>query len=278
MKTLSYSLLLFTFLFQACSTQEAQPPRQTYASQESPEPQPASEEKALKSNTLSSTDSSGFDSEFQEEDVDLIDPLSGYNRAMTTVNDKMYIYAFNPLSETYAAILPEPLRIGISNAIKNLQYPIRLSNNLLQGKFKNATDETERFLTNSTIGLLGFMDPATNLVHVPKHQEDFGQTLGFYGVGAGFHVVLPFFGPSNLRDIAGLTLDVYASPLVNIKGFENYKIPDNFGQSVAIATLYYVNKNSLELGQYESLKADALDLYPFLRDIYEQKRQVEIEE
>ena len=181
---------------------------------------------------------------------------------MTTVNDKMYIYAFNPLSETYAAILPEPLRIGISNAIKNLQYPIRLSNNLLQGKFKNAADETERFLTNSTIGLLGFMDPATNLVHVPEHKEDFGQTLGFYGVGAGFHVVLPFFGPSNLRDIAGLTLDVYASPLVNIKGFENYKIPDNFGQSVAIATLYYVNKNSLELGQYESLKADALDLYP----------------
>jgi len=122
------------------------------------------------------------------------------------------------------------------------------------------------------------MDPATNLVHVPEHKEDFGQTLGFYGVGAGFHIVLPFFGPSNVRDLAGLTVDAYTSPLVNVNKYESYKIPENTAQSVAIATLYYVNKNSLELGAYESLKKDAIELYPFLRDIYEEKRRVEIEE
>ncbi|NOR56756.1 MAG: VacJ family lipoprotein [Sulfurovum sp.] len=280
MKTLTYTLIPFLFIFQACGTQEAQPPKpdKTLQTNTSNNTETNLESNDLSNTPLTSTDANGFDDEFQEEHADLVDPLSGYNRAMTTVNDKMYIYGLNPLSKTYAAILPEPIRIGISNAIKNLQYPIRLSNNLLQGKFKNAADETERFLTNSTVGLLGFMDPATNLVHVPVHKEDFGQTLGFYGVGAGFHVVLPFFGPSNVRDIAGLTLDAYASPLVNIKGFESYKIPDNFGQSAAIATLYYVNKNSLELGQYESLKEDAIELYPFLRDIYEEKRQVEIDE
>ncbi|RLA58542.1 MAG: VacJ family lipoprotein, partial [Epsilonproteobacteria bacterium] len=135
-----------------------------------------------------------------------------------------------------------------------------------------------RFIINSTVGLLGLMDPAKEYMHIPAHNEDFGQTLGFYGVGPGFHIVLPFFGPSNVRDLTGITIDAYVSPLVNIRGLENYKIPDNFAQSAAIVAWYFVNKNSLESGQYESIKKDAIELYPFLRDIYEQKRVSEIEE
>ena len=285
MKKLSYSLLLSMFLLQACGTREVQPPipassaSQTTATEMKNEAHNQEDVNApLRESTNDSFVSNGFEDEFQEETVNLVDPLSGYNKFMTTANDKMFIYGLNPLSTTYAAIFPEPLRIGISNAFKNIQFPVRLANNLLQGKFHNAKDETERFLTNSTIGLLGFMDPATNLLHVPEHKEDFGQTLGFYGVGAGFHIVLPFFGPSNVRDLAGLTVDTYASPLVNVKGFEKYKIPDNATQSAGIIALYYVNKNSLELGVYESLKKDAIELYPFMRDIYEEKRRVEIEE
>ncbi len=220
-----------------------------------------------------------FEEEFEtQETSNDFDPLSGYNRAMTTFNDKMIIYALNPVSEAYATVIPQPLRIGLSNFIKNLNYPVRLANNLLQGKLQNVSDETERFIVNSTVGLAGIMDPAQTYMHIPEHKEDFGQTLGYYGVGSGFHIVLPFLGPSNLRDLAGVTLDAYVSPLVNVRGLENYKIPQNLEQSLGIVAIHMINRTSLNLGQYESIKKDAIELYPFLRDIYEQKRVSDINE
>lgn len=222
-----------------------------------------------------------FEEEFSEQETNTtIDPFSGYNRVMTSFNDVFITYLLNPVSEGYAAIIPEPLRIGVSNFITNIQFPIRFTNNFLQGKFKNSSDELARFILNTTVGLGGVMDPATNLMKmpIPLHDEDFGQTLGHYGVGSGFHVVLPFFGPSNIRDIVGLTADAYISPLVNARDLEDYKIPDNLEQSVGIITLQFINKTSLHLGEYESLKKDAIDLYPFLRDTYEQKRNSDIAE
>lgn len=224
-------------------------------------------------------DNDGFEEEFSTEKTEThSDPLSGYNRSMTNFNDKVYTYALNPVAEAYAYVIPQPLRIGLSNFIKNLNFPVRLANNLLQGKMQNVSDETGRFLANSTIGLLGVMDPATSYLHIPAHVEDFGQTLGYYGVGPGFHIVLPFLGPSNLRDLAGISVDAYASPLINIHGLERYKIPKNWVESTGIVAIHMINKTSLNLGQYESIKKDALDLYPFLRDIYEQKRVSDIAE
>lgn len=220
-----------------------------------------------------------FETEFgADETNNSSDLLSGYNRSMTTFNDKVIMYALNPVSEAYAKVIPQPLRIGLSNFIKNLNFPVRFANNLLQGKIQNVSDETERFIVNSTIGLAGIMDPAQTYMHIPAHEEDFGQTLGHYGVGPGFHIVLPFLGPSNLRDLTGITLDAYLSPLVNVRGLENYKIPKNLGQSIGIVAVYMINRTSLHLGEYEDLKKDAIDLYPFLRDIYEQKRNSDIAE
>lgn len=220
-----------------------------------------------------------FEDEFETQKIDNdFDPLSRYNRSMTHFNDKMITYALNPVSEAYAYIIPQPLRIGLSNFIKNINFPVRLTNNLLQGKFQNVSDEVERFIVNSTVGLAGLMDPAQTYMHIPEHKEDFGQTLGYYGVGSGFHIVLPFLGPSNLRDLAGVTLDAYVSPLVNVRSLENYKIPQNLEQSLGIVALQMINRTSLHLGQYESIKKDAIDLYPFLKDIYEQKRMSDINE
>ncbi len=224
-----------------------------------------------------------FEGEFKEEfetqeTSNDFDPLIGYNRAMTTFNDKMIIYALNPISEAYATVIPQPLRIGLSNFIKNISFPVRLTNNLLQGKLQNVSDETERFIVNSTVGLAGIMDPAQTYMDIPEHKEDFGQTLGYYGVGPGFHIVLPFLGPSNLRDLAGVTLDAYVSPLVNVRGLVNYKIPQNLEQSLGIVAVHMINRTSLNLGRYESIKKDAIELYPFLRDIYEQKRVSDINE
>jgi len=233
-------------------------------------------------NDTSPSQNSSVEEEFQDEFSDEmeteIDPFSGHNEFMTNFNDSIITYALNPASEAYAFVIPEALRIGISNAFHNIQFPIRVTNNLLQGKFENVSDETGRFIVNSTLGIAGLMDPAKEHLHLMPHNEDFGQTLGFYGVQPGYHIVLPFLGPSNVRDIIGITVDGYTSPLVNTSDLENYKIPDNLTQTVVLGASNIVNKNSLNLGQYESIKKDALELYPFLRDVYEQKRISDIEE
>jgi len=220
-----------------------------------------------------------FEDEFSlTNSKEINDPLSEYNRIMTSFNDTMFTYTINPISEVYATITPEPVRQSIANFIHNIQFPIRLTNNLLQGKFRNSSDELERFIVNTTVGLAGLFDPASSYMHIPAHNEDFGQTLGYYGVGAGFHIVLPFLGPSNTRDVLGLTADAFMSPLQYQKGLKKYKIPNNYGQAIGIYSFEKLNQNSLHLGAYESLKKDAIDLYPFLKEIYEQKRTADIAE
>lgn len=271
MKLFYFFLTLSIFTLQGCTTKEAVPPSHHQEVQ--------TESTGSDSSDNQTVDE--FEDEFsQQESNDTIDPLSGYNRVMTSFNDTFFTYLLNPVSEAYAYIIPQPMRLGISNAIDNIQFPVRFANNLLQGKFQNSSDELERFIINSTVGLGGLIDVATDYMTnpIPAHKEDFGQTLGYYGVGSGFHVVLPFIGPSNVRDIAGITADAYLSPLVNVRGLENYKIPKNLGQSIGIYAIYMINKTSLHLGEYENLKKDAVDLYPFLRDVYEQKRDSDIAE
>lgn len=218
-----------------------------------------------------------FNDEFEKSKVEVYDPLSGYNKIMTGFNDTVFTYVLNPVSTGYSYVIPEIGRIGISNFIDNLKFPIRFTNNLLQLKFQNSFEELGRFLINSTIGIAGLMDPAEKYFNLQAHNEDFGQTLGFYGVGSGFHVVLPFLGPSNLRDMFGLVADAYVSPLNDASAL-NYKIPDDTTETIIASSLEVVNTTSLNLGQYETIKKDAIELYPFLRDIYEQKREKEIKE
>lgn len=220
-----------------------------------------------------------FNSEFSTKKEEIFDPLSGYNRLMTSFNDKVFINVLNPVAEGYAYVTPETIRIGINNFFENILFPVRFSNNLLQLKFKNSSEELGRFLINTLWGLGGFMDPATKELNMQTHKEDFGQTLGFYGVGEGFPIVLPFLGPSNLRDMVGIVGDSYISPLSTTGDSDlRYKIPNNLVQELGIQTFNVVNSTSLKLGQYESLRKDALDLYPFLRDIYSQARKKQIEE
>lgn len=225
------------------------------------------------------TNNDEFDSEFSQKKEEIFDPLSGYNRVMTTFNDKVFMNILNPVAKGYAYVTPETIRIGINNFFENIMFPVRFSNNLLQLKFKNSSEELGRFVVNTLWGIGGLMDPATKELDMKAHKEDFGQTLGFYGVGEGFPVVLPFLGPSNLRDMVGIAGDSYISPLSTTGDSDlRYKIPNNIVQEIGIQTFDTINSTSLKLGQYESLKKDALDLYPFLRDIYSQARKKQIEE
>ena len=211
-----------------------------------------------------------FEDEFgAESEEEVFDPLHGYNRFMTDVNDTIYEWVLIPTAKGYRWAVPETPRVAIGNFFDNLAFPIRFVNNLLQLKFKNAGEELLRFGVNTTIGILGFADPAKNWMGLEAHPEDFGQTLGFYGVGGGFPIVLPILGPSNLRDTIGLVPDNYLDPINQLESREAV-----WGVQIFKA----VNAFSLRVDEYESLRRDSLDLYPFLRDIYEQNRQRQIKE
>jgi len=227
-----------------------------------------------------------FEDEFGDEvTTEVFDPLSGYNRFMTGFNDKLYFWVLKPVATGYRWVMPEFARTGIKNFFNNLYFPVRLVNNILQFKFKNAGEETLRFATNSTIGLLGFWDPAKVWFGLEAHPEDFGQTFGVWGFGPGPHIVLPVLGPSNLRDTIGLAPQwIYLNPVNNFStvygwtGFEKVEGLEKTETKLGILAIERVNNTSLRLGEYESLKKDAIDFYPFLRDFYEQNRLKEIEE
>ena len=207
-----------------------------------------------------------FAEEFTTSTKQDLDPLKSYNIIMTEYNDFFYTTILFPVAKKYAKVMPENARISISNFFYNLNYPVRIINNLAQLKFKNSLEESERFIINSTIGIVGLFDVAKDRFKLKKHNEDFGQTLGFYGVGSGFHIVLPFLGPSNLRDSLSILVDSQADVV--------YKLQD--AEVVTAKTLYYINKTTFKTKEYESLKHDAVNLYPYLKNIYEQHRESEI--
>lgn len=219
-----------------------------------------------------------FSEDFVQEPVEDFDPLSGYNRMMTGFNDSLYSYVVFPLGRGYRYVTPDQFRDSVDNFFTNLQYPVRLVNNLLQLKFMNSVEESGRFLINSTIGVAGLFDPATHWFELDAHNEDFGQTLGHYGVGGGFHLVLPFFGPSNLRDTLSLYVDWWVDPFFYQEGRSYNLIAQNVWQSIGLMSFKYFNEYSDSIEGYEALKKDAIDLYPMLKSVYRQNRAREIEE
>jgi len=196
------------------------------------------------------------------------DPLVGYNRFMTGVNDHIYVWALRPLAKGYRFVLIKPVRLAIARVFTNASYPIRCANNLLQLKIRRAGEETGRFIVNTTLGVGGFFDPATTCMKMKAWPEDFGQTLGYYGLGGGFHIVLPFLGPSNLRDTLAILPDTFLQPV-------NY-IEDDW-TAIGLNGVNRLNTLSLFMDDYDALRSEALDLYVFQRDAYEMKRQKEVE-
>ena len=197
------------------------------------------------------------------------DPLGGYNRFMTGVNDRIYVWAFRPVARGYRFVVVKPVRLAIARVFTNVSYPVRCVNNLLQLKIRRAGVETGRFIVNTTLGVGGLFDPATNCMKMPAFPEDFGQTLGHYGVGSGFHIVLPLMGPSNVRDALAILPDMFLQPV-------NYI--DNGWTAIALNGENRLNTLSLFMDDYDALRVEAFDLYIFQRDAYEMKRKKEIGE
>ncbi|MCX5865759.1 MAG: VacJ family lipoprotein [Deltaproteobacteria bacterium] len=206
----------------------------------------------------------------EERDIGLIsDPLEPVNRAFFHFNDKLYFWVVKPASQGYSYLIAEDVRMCVRSFLKNLLAPVRIVNNLLQGKIADSGIETARFVINSTLGIAGLADPAKKEFGLPPKDEDLGQTLGVYGVGEGIYLCWPFFGPSNVRDTVGLAGDFFLSPV-------SYLAMSDAGAGVAVEAGKEVNNTSLTLGDYENFKESAIDPYIALRDAYRQYRQKKI--
>lgn len=191
------------------------------------------------------------------------DPLQPFNRAMFTFNDVVDRAVFRPLAVGYRAVLPQRVRNGVNNFFNNLRAPTTLLNDILQGKPQRAQETINRFLVNSTIGLLGFVDIATS-IGFPKHQEDYGQTLAVWGVPSGPYIVLPLLGPSTLRDAVGKVPEFYiADPLWE---------PDDTAVTIARFGVRAVDIRSRLLDLDRVIKMQ-VDPYLFFRETYLQNRQ-----
>lgn len=199
----------------------------------------------------------------------VFDPLIGLNRAVFKLNDFLYLNIMEPVARGYAWAVPEGARIGVKRFFKNLGWPGRVVNNCLQGKCCGAGTETKRFVINTTVGVLGFWDPALNRWDMEPAAEDFGQTLAVYGIGDGPVIMLPLLGPSNLRDALGKIPDWFLDPLSYLDPWE---------LRLGVWAYDEENKTSLRIGEYGDLKEEALDPYTFFRDAYKQNRDKRIGE
>lgn len=194
------------------------------------------------------------------------DPLEVPNRMFFAFNEAVDFMIIRPVAVTYRFIVPTGVRNSVRNFLRNLRTPVILANDLLQGDLERAEITFTRFFINSTIGLLGVFDIAAESGFT-YHDEDFGQTLGTYGAGEGFYLVLPILGPSSLRDGGGRIVDIFLDPLT-------YLAPQEVGLGRAVATgIDYRSRNIEEL---DELKADSLDFYARIRSLYRQFRENEI--
>jgi phospholipid-binding lipoprotein MlaA len=210
---------------------------------------------------------SGVDSSQDNEDI--ADPFEPSNRFFFTFNDRFYFWVLKPVASAYGVIVPEWGRMRVRNFIDNIQAPARMINALLQLKMHKFGAEFAKFVLNSTVGIGGLFDIASRHPELKTSKEDLGQTLGSYGLGEGFYLVLPFLGPSSLRDAVGTFGDNFLDPIGHITPLRD---------AVAVRSFDWVNDTSFKIGDYEDMKESAVDPYLSIRDMYKQYRRNKIRE
>jgi phospholipid-binding lipoprotein MlaA len=205
--------------------------------------------------------------DFFEETETINDPLKGFNQAMFTFNDKFYHWLLKPVSRGYGFIFPKRVRISVRNFFANAEMPVRFVNCLLQGRTKDMGTELSRFIVNTTVGIVGFFNPASSLCRLEPQEADFDQTLGVYGMGSVFYLHWPIFGASSVRGTLGLIGDLFMRPTTYLV---------DFPIMVGVRAYELVNETSLTIGDYEGLTEPALDPYLAVRNFYFQNRQERI--
>lgn len=194
------------------------------------------------------------------------DPIEPVNRVIFDFNEFLDGLLLKPLAEGYRVLLPQEARDSIRNFLRNLRTPVILANDLLQADMERAGTTVARFLVNTTIGIGGLFDRAAD-VGYDYHDEDFGQTLGIYGVGGGPYLVLPVFGPSTVRDTGGMVVDIFFDPLTYLADD-----PELFARRGVEG----IDKRERNIETLDDLKRDSLDFYARIRSLYLQQREEEI--
>lgn len=197
---------------------------------------------------------------------DPLDPLESVNRVVYSFNTTLDTYALRPVAKGYVAVTPAPVRKGVNNFFSNLFYPRVVINSFLQGKFRNGVSDSGRFLVNTTLGLVGIFDVATPL-GMPRHRGDFGQTFGVWGIGNGWYLVLPLYGPSTNRDFVGRLFDARLNPLSHTRPHTQ----------VAATVVYAVDLRSQFLGVDQVIE-EAFDPYLFVRGAYLERREARVQD
>jgi Surface lipoprotein len=213
------------------------------------------------------TDSADFNTSNYEDEV--FDPLEPINRAIFSFNNFADKIILEPAAKGYKK-LPSPVQSGIGNFLNNLKLPLVVVNQLLQGQGKNAAESSGRFIVNSTAGLFGLIDVAEK-IGLEQKQEDFGQTLATWGVGDGFYIVLPIFGPSNVRDTAGMVLTYTTDPInaYAVREGEAWLLPLRTATNA-------IDQRSKIIDEVNALRNNSIDYYAAVRSSYYQNRKAAI--
>lgn len=207
--------------------------------------------------------------EIMEEDDG--DPLEPMNRFIFGFNEIFLDWVLGPITELYTEFVPDPVREGIGNLLDNINAPVVLANDLLQAEGARALETTERFIINSAFGVAGIFDVADSW-GIPRHEEDFGQTLGVWGVDEMFYVVLPLFGPSSPRDAVGRFLvDDYLDPIgLWLDNTDREEI------SLSLTGIGALDEYAGVKDKLVEIKETSIDYYAAVRSLYRQKREADI--
>ena len=211
--------------------------------------------------------------EFKADDLNqrnsVYDPLEPMNRVFFQINDKLYFWVLKPVKTGYSAVVPQDIRKCFGNFFDNIASPVSFVNNLLQGRFEDSGVVLSRFVINTTMGIFGFADEASEVFHLSPRPADFGETLGVYGLGGGIYFVWPVIGPSNIRDSVGFVGDIYAHPVTYLDW--------DTGEQAGYYMGNRINAMSLGPDVYEDLKKMSLDPYVAARQAYSEHRQDQID-
>jgi len=225
--------------------------------------------------TLTSANASEYLSEdelygdFEGEMMVVHDPLEPWNRTIFKFNDFIYMHVVRHVARGYQAVTPDPVEKGASNFFHNLGYPVRLVGNLLQGRMRGAWVETERFIVNTTLGVVGVYKAADRFERMQAIEpEDIGQAFGSWGIGEGPYLVLPLLGPSNVRDLFGLVGDRTVNPLK-----QPYSVIHDSDWQLAFGTTEFVAQSPFLIKLYTRMKGSSIDPYSALKNAYSQKRR-----
>ena len=201
------------------------------------------------------------------------DPLEPMNRFFFDFNQRLDRHAALPAATFYTSAVPAPMRGGLHNFLANLSGPVSVANNILQARLENAGGEAARFIINTTIGVAGIFDVATDW-GLPDRSRDFGETLGGYGVEQGPYLVLPFQGPTAVRDLAGNYVDGFFSPLY----YMHVQFTGKQYVGLVKSAIGSVDNRANNIVTYRDIERNSVDFYATMRDYYRQRRARQVED